>query len=205
MYNAAEKAVLSVAFIPCALLLALIYWFAKRSLTAASETTEKRMEIWFSGMSGILLGMFMFGALPESSNTSSTSGWTFRQLSAFVMVGFYILMWVDKLGRVWHYSPTYAGLAPEEATESVATDDLLDTKQMQRTAYLEMTNIGQPEYAQNLARAQNLDTIINRRSRSAILMYQRLSLFFFVREALNHRSPLGQNTKVRGARFCVCH
>jgi hypothetical protein len=110
MYNAAEKSLLSVAFIPCAVLQAIIYWFAKRSIKSVSETTEKRMETWFSAMSGIMLGIFVFRTLPQAASiiiASPFTGWSYRSLAAFVMMGFYVLMWVDKMSRVWPSSPVY--------------------------------------------------------------------------------------------------
>lgn len=164
---------LSVAFVPCAALQALIYWLAKRSFNKPTDSTEKRMEVWFSAMSGIMLGIFVFRTLPHSTQASDGGAdiWSYKTLAAFVMAAFYVLMWIDKLGRVWKYSAAFPGLSRDEINDSLRTDLLLDTKQMVLTEYLETTDMGDPEYARRMHRLQIMDQAIERRGRSAILLY----------------------------------
>jgi hypothetical protein len=46
-FSPVEKAFLSLAFLPCAVLLFIIYRYAKHRLVGQSDTIERRMEKWY--------------------------------------------------------------------------------------------------------------------------------------------------------------
>jgi zinc transporter ZupT len=188
MFTPIEKSFLSLAFIPCAVLQFIIYRYAKHRLVGESETIEKRMEKWFATMSGVMLGIFIFRTLPQSaavvaSNTFLRMGWSYRALAAFVMLGFYSLMWVDKLSRVWPYSTTYAGLSPQEASDSLQTDHIIDPKRIEQTEYYDCSDLGSPVYNKDLSQLQAEASVLARNRRNAILLYM-LMIFVCVIEGL---------------------
>lgn len=142
MYTSLQKSFLSLASIPCGVLLFGIYKYSKRHLVAASDSLEQRMERWYAAMSGIMLGIFIFRTLPQSSTASGTSvamGWSYQTLAVFVMIGFYALMWFDKIGRVWNYSTTFSGLTAEEATETLQPRHIVDRQNIEITEYADFS------------------------------------------------------------------
>lgn len=182
-YSPLEKSAVSLACLPCVALLVGIYFFAKRSLLGdKKDTITRRMELWYAAMSGGMLGIFMFRTLPQSAGIASSvphdSGWSYRTLSAFVMLGFYALMWVDKYGRVWAYnSELYAGLTREEATEHDELHYIVDNEAMEVTSYHECSDVRSNAYPEQLHVLRVESHVLFRRRFHAILL---LALMVFI-------------------------
>lgn len=174
MYSPLEKSFLSLACLPCFALLVLIYWYAKRSLINESERVSSRMELWYACMAGAMLGIFIFRTLPQSAafNNNGNISLSYRELAAFVMLGFYALMWVDKVGRVCAYNPVYFnGLSIQEASDENANIELLLNRQdVTMTDYHESNNVYDEQFPQELHELQVTAHVITRRQRDALLL-----------------------------------
>lgn len=117
-YTDAQKGLLPVVLVPCAILLFALYRYVKRPLFG-NRGFEKRMDYFYSYVSAALLGEFLFQALPNATipmmivNTNATNITDVTPAvgssipSMFIMIGFFIMLTMQRYFRVWHDNPYF--------------------------------------------------------------------------------------------------
>jgi hypothetical protein len=124
------------------------------------------MEPFYSAMAGATLGQFFFHTLPNSSVHGTTSTLDYPAISAFVMIGFYAMLWLQKYGRVWHVNPYYQ--APE--VSSLELRHIVDAQKMCIVTYHHMTELDSDEIAQNRLTLEDESAELDKRRKLAVLM-----------------------------------
>lgn len=136
LYTIAQKASLPFVSIPCAIICLLFYKYGRKRLNK-KETIDSRMINLYSAVAGGTLGQFFFHTLPNSTIDenitlmgSSNNGYS--TISVFIILGFYIMLCIQKCGRVCTEHAYYT--APE--TTSVEVGYTLDPDSMSQNEYL---------------------------------------------------------------------
>ena len=122
IFSDAQKAVLPLVIIPCALLCFILYRYGKRPIIGVNKTFEQRMDYLYALAACELLGEFMF---PNGGRTT--------YLNACTMLGFFIMFAIQKYSRVWHDNPNY--VSPESTTVEIRSS--LDPNRMEIVEYLQ--------------------------------------------------------------------
>lgn len=94
----------------CITFLSLIicYIFFRYGKSAiASPSFEDKMELLYTYIAAGLLGKFLFFSLPNATGPNHTITGAF--VSAFIMIGFYVMFCIQKYNRVWYDNPYYTG------------------------------------------------------------------------------------------------
>lgn len=141
MYSTVQKVLLPLAtFFPAALILYLLYKVGKRPLLGQQNFND-RMEYLYSFAAAALLGQFLFHALPNATNPSGPEVGAFVRV--FVMLGFFIMLCIQKCQRFNHYNPYYT--SPEN--NSVEITSLLDRDSMELVEYYHAQDLESEEVA----------------------------------------------------------
>lgn len=108
MYSDVQKGLLPLVCLPCLVVLYVLYRFAKRPLRG-TRTFGDRMEPLYSFTAAALLGQFFFQAFPNATGPSGTQLGVV--VSAFIVIGFFVMLCIQKCQRVSHDNPYY--VSPE--------------------------------------------------------------------------------------------
>lgn len=119
MFNDAQKSLLPLAIIPSAIVCVLFYKFGKRGISKDDDTMEKRLAWCYPFIASLVLGEFFFQAVPNSTGNTSF-------VSAFIMLGFFLVFCLQKYSRVWHDDQFY--VSPE--TSYLEIRNVIDLKNM---------------------------------------------------------------------------
>lgn len=106
MFNDVQKSLLPLAIIPSAIICIILYRYGKRGIFMEGETLERRLFWCYPLISSLLLGEFFFQAVPNSTGNTSF-------ISAFIVLGFFLVFCAQKFSRVWHDNPYY--VSPESS------------------------------------------------------------------------------------------
>lgn len=117
-YSDAQKGVLPLFVIPCAVVLFALYRYGRKSLRG-QQTFTARMDYLYSFVAASIMGEFLFQAFPNSSLPMIAHNITHIEPgqapvgssvpSIFMMVGLFVMLCIQKYSRVWNDSPNYSG------------------------------------------------------------------------------------------------
>lgn len=100
-FDNVQKGLLPIIVLPCALVCYALYRWGKRPLLGTPYTShDQRLDYLCVFMGPALLGEFLFQAIPNSTNSTSF-------VNIFVLLGFFLLFFGQRMGRVWHDNPNY--------------------------------------------------------------------------------------------------
>lgn len=117
MYLVVQKALfIPLTALPGIVVLCLLYVYGKRPLVG-TQTFGDRMEYLYSFSAAMLLGQFLFQALPNATGPVGPQLGAF--VSLFVLVGFFIMLCAQKYQRVAHTNPLY--VAPEGTSVEIVS------------------------------------------------------------------------------------
>lgn len=125
MFNDAQKSLLPLAVIPSGIICTLLYRYGKRGIFQEGDTLEKRLIWCYPLIASLVLGEFFFQAIPNSTGNTSF-------VSAFIMLGFFLVFCIQKLSRVWHDNPFY--VSPEVTYLEI--HNVIDLKSMKLGDYI---------------------------------------------------------------------
>ena len=106
IYSTAEKVLLPLVILPCALVCYLMYRLGKRPLHG-NGTLDGRLINWYSGAAGGILGQFFFHTLPNSTIQGVSTN--YAAISIFVFLGFFVMIALHKCFRVHNENAYYTG------------------------------------------------------------------------------------------------
>ncbi len=163
MYSAVAKGLL-VPFIAVSALciLFLMYGFGKRPIIGNS-TFEDRMELLYSFAAAALLGQFLFQALPNATGPSGPQISAF--VSLFVMIGFFVMLCVQKYQRVNHDNPYY--ISPENNSSCIVSS--LDRDSVQLVEYFHATDLESDDVARQRFQLSDERAELQKRRRIHVL------------------------------------
>jgi hypothetical protein len=126
----------------CPLVSYIIYRYGRTSL--ASPSFEDKMELLYSYTAAGMLGKFLFFSLPNATGPQHTVQDAF--VSGFVMVGFFIMLCVQKYNRVWYDNPYYVG--PSTAS-SMEIRNIINKDTLEIQEYYSADNLDDKDTANN--------------------------------------------------------
>jgi hypothetical protein len=124
MFNDVQKSLLPLAIIPSAIICIIFYRYGKKGIFMDGETLEKRLFWCYPLISSLLLGEFFFQAIPNSTGNTSF-------ISAFIVLGFFLVFCAQKFSRVWHDNPYY--VSPESSYMEI--HNAIDLRKMELVEY----------------------------------------------------------------------
>lgn len=184
MYLEVQKGLI-VPFIalPCLGLFYALYKFGKKPILGAS-TFEDRMEPLYSFAAAALLGQFLFQALPNATGPSGPQIGVF--VSLFVMIGFFIMLCVQKYQRVSHENPYY--VSPENNSACIVSS--LDPSSMELVEYFHASDLESEDVARQRFQLSDEHAELQKRRRIHVLTVIIMTVlcilegfFFIYREA----------------------
>lgn len=134
LYTIPQKASLPFVSVPCALICFLFYKYGRKKLSK-TETIDSRMINLYSAVAGGTLGQFFFHTLPNSSIQTTASNYSI--ISVFMVLGFFIMLCIQKCGRVCTEHTYYTG--PENTTTEVSYT--LNTDAMEQNEYFQAEDL----------------------------------------------------------------
>jgi len=140
-YSTLQKSLLVPLFaVPSLCLFYGMYRFGKRPLLGTQTFTD-RMEPLYSFAAAALLGQFLFQALPNATGPSGPQTGAF--VSIFVMIGFFVMLCIQKYQRVSHTNPYY--VSPENNATNIVSS--IDHESMELVEYYHAVSLDSDEIA----------------------------------------------------------
>ena len=159
-YTLGEKVSLPFVFLPCLLLVFIMYKYAKRRLVNA-DTFAKRMQYLYAAAAGAIMGQFLFHTLPNGTAASDEYD------HVFIFIGWFAILCVQKYTRVNNENEYYTspGLPSHEITQRLNTDNMeLDT-------YYEASGSDQSNFSRDMFILMDETKEMNKRRLLCILFY----------------------------------
>lgn len=97
----------------CPLISFIVFRYGRIYLKAPSF--EDKLELWYSYTAAGMLGKFLFFSYPNATGPQHTVQDSI--VSGFVMLGFFVMICIQKYNRVWYDNPYYVGPAAGTITE----------------------------------------------------------------------------------------
>lgn len=163
MYSDVQKGLIIplIAF-PSLLFLFVFYRIGKRPLYGSNMFGD-RMELFYSYTAAALLGQFLFQALPNATGPSGPQIGAF--VSLFVLVGFYVMLCIQKYQRVSHTNPHY--VSPEN--NSIEINSLLDRESMEIVEYYHAVDLESESAALDRLQLSDENAELRKRRRIFVL------------------------------------
>ena len=163
MYSEVQKGlIVPLIAVPCLALLYAMYAFGKRPIMG-NGTFEDRMEPFYSYAASALLGQFLFQALPNATGPSGPQIGAF--VSLFVMLGFFVMLCIQKYQRVNHENPYY--ISPENNSSCIVSS--LDHDTVQLVEYFHATDLESDDVARQRFQLSDERAELQKRRRIHVL------------------------------------
>lgn len=171
LYTTAEKTLLPLVILPCALVCFLMYRLGKRPLHG-NQTLDGRLINWYSAAAGGILGQFFFHTLPNSTIQAVSTN--YAAISIFVFLGFFAMIALQKCIRVHNENTYYTGpnAVAVEIRHTVNQADLTQNDYFQASELetQDSTGVG-TAFAQNMWAITDEAKEIKSRQLIAILLF----------------------------------
>jgi len=132
-YSINEKVALPFVFLPCLLLVFIMYKYAKRRLVD-SDTFAKRMQYLYGAAAGGIMGQFLFHTLRKSTSASVEDD------HVFIFIGWFLMLFIQKYTRVNNENEFYT--SPSLPSQEIVHH--LDNQDVQLNSYYEASNLEEP-------------------------------------------------------------
>lgn len=166
MFSIVQRALLPVLVsLPSFIILYTLYRFGKRSLPV-NETFNDRLDYAYSFSAAALLSQFLFQALPNATGPTGPQIGAF--VGGFAMVGFFIMLCMQKWQRVNHWNPYYISSA--ESGNSVEIISSLDHEKIELVEYHHVTDLESEQVARDRLELQDEAMELKKRRRLAALV-----------------------------------
>lgn len=163
MYSDVQKGlIVPLIVVPCLTAFYLLYRFGKKPIVG-NGTFEDRMEPLYSYAAAALLGQFLFQALPNATGPSGPQIGAF--VSLFVMVGFFVMLCIQKYQRVSHDNPYY--ISPENNSSCIVSS--LDHEHVQLVEYFHATDLESDDVARQRFQLSDEHAELQKRRRIHVL------------------------------------
>jgi zinc transporter ZupT len=162
MYSDVQKGLLPLVGIPCLIIFYGLYRFGKRAVRG-TRTFGDRMELLYSYTAAALLGQFLFQAFPNATGPSGAQVGVI--VSAFIMLGFFVMLCVQKCQRVSHDNPYY--VSPE--LNSIEIRSVINPETMEAAEYYHNMDPDSPVSAEDQIKLQDEIAELKKRRRLCLL------------------------------------
>jgi hypothetical protein len=189
MFNLAQTILFPFVSLPCLLICFLFYKYGKRALSVSKSFTD-RMEIPYTFTASALLGQFLFQALPNSTGIGISSYSAI--VNAFIMLGFFIMLCIQKCERFNHDNEYYIA----KGTESNDIRYILNPDAMEIVEYFQVEPEDNPE--DHLKLEDEMAELRKRRKLTFLLLIILCVLCIFEGFFLIYREP-----SVPGGPWCL--
>lgn len=122
----------------CPLVSYFLFRYGRKALT---QSFEDKMELWYSYTAAGILGKFLFFSLPNA--TGPQYGMQGAFVSGFVMIGFFVMLCIQKFNRFWNDNPHYVG----PSTCSIEIRNLVDKDTLEIKEYFSADKLNDLETA----------------------------------------------------------
>lgn len=174
MFALPQKILLPLICFPVLLIFYLLYRVGKRPIRG-SNTYEGRMEPLYSVAAAAFLCQFFFQILRNATGPTGTSVGVL--ISAFVVLGFYIMLCIQKCQRVTHDNPLY--VSPKLAS-CVEIRSIVDAESMTLVDYMKIDDPESTEMADNRLQVTDEVAELRKRRRICVLTIVVSSLICFL-------------------------
>lgn len=166
--NTAERVVLPLtgALIAPLLSVGVVRW-ARRRLEE-KQSTESRAFLFYSALSGVLLGQYVChtAILPERFDS--------RIMNLCALAGFALVHWLECEGRMWNAAPDY--MPPPDGHLSVDTDSGLDRGRMEQNSLVVAAHVDSEQLSDTIFGAQDVAKDETKRVWMLVLLYVALAV-----------------------------
>lgn len=166
-YTDVQKGVLMPStFVACTLVTGILFRYAHRRLRG-KNTFLHRMQYIYSMIAGGLMGQFFAHTLPNSSVHPFSFSTDYAFAIGFLLLGFYIIMWIQKCGRVNNVNPNYTG--PEVTLTEI--NHVVDPNTMEEHNYTNMDDLNSDEFSDKMWTIEDEKSELKRRRKMALFLF----------------------------------